>query len=75
MKIYASALIIKDFLPDDLFEKVANFNYDQYDKNPSYKNWENKLFLDKSKNVTMKKVMTVDLLSSLKKGKYEYKNL
>ena len=79
VKIYAniddSALIIKDFLPNNLFKKVANFDYDQYDKNQSYKNWENNLFLDESKNVTMKKVTTVDLLSSLDKGKYEYKNI
>ena len=76
MKIYANiddcALIIKDFLPDDLFKEVAKFNYDQYDKNKSYKDWEKTLFLDESKNVTMKEVTTVSELSSLDKGEYKY---
>ena len=78
MKIYANiddcALIIKDFLPDDLFKEVAKFNYDQYDKNKSYKDWEKTLFLDESKNVTMKEVTTVSELSSLDKGEYKYKD-
>ena len=78
MKIHANiddcALIINDFLPKDLFKQIANFNYDQYDKKESFENWEKNLFLDKGNNVTMKEVTTINYLSTLDKGKYEFKN-
>ena len=78
MKIHANiddcALIINDFLPKDLFKQIANFNYDQYDKKESFDNWEKNLFLDEGNNVTMKEVTTINYLSTLDKGKYEFKN-
>ena len=79
MKVFANiddqAIVIEDFLPEDLFKKVSNFDYesDKFRKRTSFDDWDKELYLDSFKNVTMKKVKLIDEnLAYLRKGEYSY---
>ena len=77
MRIFANiddqAIVIEDFLPEDLFKKVSNFDYEnnKLKKRTSFDHWDKELYLDTYKNITMKKVKLIDEnLAFLTKGEY-----
>ena len=66
------AIIINDFLPNNLFKKISNFNFNlNYD---SHKEWQKRLYLDKNNFKTMKKVNVEEDLAVIKKDKVEAKD-
>ena len=54
------AIIINDFLPNDLFKKISNYNYNF--STTSHKKWEKDLYLDENNFETMKKLMLMKTL-------------
>ena len=44
------ALIINEFLPDELFKKIKNYDYKLDKKNASYSHWDEYLFKDDKQN-------------------------
>tara|TARA_R100000742_G_C4272808_1_gene92139 strand:+ start:919 stop:1494 length:576 start_codon:yes stop_codon:yes gene_type:complete len=71
MYVYANiddcALIINDFLPPELFNKISTYNYKT--NLSSHDQWDETLYKDKEKNITMKKVMQVNNLSKIENNK------
>jgi Rps23 Pro-64 3,4-dihydroxylase Tpa1-like proline 4-hydroxylase len=66
------AIIINDFLPNDLFKKISNFNYiSNYN---SHKEWEKNLYLDKNNFKTMKQINFEEDLAIIEKDKVEAKD-
>jgi len=66
------AIIIDDFLPNDLFKKISSFKYSS--NNDSHKTWEESLYLDKNNFQTMKKVDISTEVALIEKGKITTKN-
>ena len=69
------ALIIQDVLPQELFKKVSNYNYNSNELLSSYKDWQKELYEDSSKNKTMRKVETLNSLAVYEKGEFKHKNI
>ena len=67
------ALLINEFLPEDLFEKIKNYDYKIDDKYNSYSHWSENLFKDSKQNTTMKEVKTSQIIAYIEKGKIETK--
>jgi Rps23 Pro-64 3,4-dihydroxylase Tpa1-like proline 4-hydroxylase len=66
------AVIINDFLPDDLFKKISNFNYiSNYD---SHKEWEKNLHVDKNNFKTMKQINFGEELAVIEKNNIKAKD-
>ena len=65
------ALIINEFLPDELFKKIKNYKYKSIKEHASYTHWEKNLFKDSKENTTMKEVQVSDVISVIEKGKIE----
>lgn len=63
------ALIINDFLPNKLFEKIKNYNYEH--DSSSYSYWSKGLYSDKNNFTTMKKVNVQQNIAVVKNGKIE----
>ena len=74
MILYANiddlALIIQDVLPQELFKKVSNYNYNSNELLSSYKDWQKELYEDSSKNKTMRKVETLNSLAVYEKDTF-----
>ena len=76
MYIYANiddrSLVINDFLPQELFNKISTYNYEanrsSHEENVSDA-WPEDLYKDKKRNVTMKKIMQVHNLAKIENGK------
>ena len=68
------AIVIKDFLPLDLFKNISNYKYSTSLIN-SHSEWQEELYTDGNKNVTMKKINIVNTIAILKNKKIESKNL
>ena len=66
------AVIINDFLPNDLFKKISNFNFN-FDSD-SHTEWQKTLYLDKNDFRTMQKVNTQTDLAIICKDKVEAKD-
>ena len=66
------AIIINDFLPNDLFKKISSFKYNS--DSDSHKTWEESLYLDKNNFQTMKKVNTSTEVALIEKGKIKTEN-
>ena len=45
LNIDDKALIIKDFLPAELFKKINKFDFSKYDKKLSKKSWQKNLMM------------------------------
>jgi Rps23 Pro-64 3,4-dihydroxylase Tpa1-like proline 4-hydroxylase len=69
------ALIIRDFLPEDLYKKVLKYNFNTKDLKSSYGDWHEDLYEDNKKNKTMNYVKTLARLAHYEKGKFEEKNI
>ena len=63
--------IIQDFLPNELFKKIKNYDY-RHDSN-SHDVWEKTLYLDKNNFTTMKSVNLQQKIAFIKNGKIESK--
>jgi len=61
------ALIIKNFLPEELFKKITNFKYNK--TKSSHKTWNENLYKDDRKSVTMKEVKFSNTIASIERGK------
>ena len=76
MYIYANiddcALVINDFLSPELFHKISTYNYktnlSSHEENVPYP-WDETLYKDKDKNITMEKVMQITDLSRIENNK------
>ena len=58
LNIDDKALIIKDFLPAELFKKINKFDFSKYNKKLSKKSWQKSLFTDPYNNDTQENVET-----------------
>lgn len=65
------ALIISDFLPQELFLKIANYDYKINNELASYANWEKNLYEDFKQNKTMKEVKVSSAVGFFREGKIE----
>jgi Rps23 Pro-64 3,4-dihydroxylase Tpa1-like proline 4-hydroxylase len=72
LNIDDKALIIKNFLPEELFKKIANFKYDKFKS--SHKHWEENLYKDEKNILTMKEVKFSNVIASIEKGKIKSDN-
>ena len=61
------ALIIENFLPEELFKKITNFKYNK--TKSSHKTWNENLYKDDRKSVTMKEVKFSNTIASIERGK------
>ena len=76
MYIYANiddcALVINDFLSPELFHKISTYNYktnlSSHEENVPDP-WDETLYKDKDKNITMEKVMQITDLSRIENNK------
>ena len=65
------ALIINEFLPDELFKKIKNYDYKLDKKNASYSHWDEYLFKDDKQNTTMEEVKISNVVSVIEKGEIQ----
>jgi len=63
------AIIINDFLSDELFKKIKNYNYKHNYSSHSY--WKKGLYLDKNNFKTMKNVNVQENIAVFENGKIE----
>ena len=61
------ALIIDNFLPVDLFTKISNFNF--VTEESSFNKWDDNLFKDQDKNLTVTEVKQSKIFAEIKKDK------
>lgn len=61
------ALIIDDFLPITLFTTISNFNF--VTEKSSFDNWDNNLFKDQDKNLTVTEVKQSNVFAEIEAGK------
>jgi len=66
------ALIIQDFLPNELFKKIKKYNY-KHDSN-SHDAWQKSLYLDKNNFTTMKSVNLQEKIAFIENGKIKSKD-
>ena len=73
LNIDDKALIIKDFLPTDLFKKINKFDFSKYNKELSKQSWQKSLFTDQYNNVTQENVEKYDdiYIKNLEKEKFD----
>ena len=73
LNIDDKALIIKDFLPTDLFKKINKFDFSKYNKKLSKQSWQKSLFRDQYNNETQETVETYDniYIKNLEKEKFD----
>ena len=60
LNIDDKALIIKDFLPTDLFKKINKFDFSKYNKELSKQSWQKSLFTDQYNNETQENIEAYD---------------
>ena len=65
------ALIISNFLPQELFLKIVNYNFKINNKRTSHLDWGKNLYEDFEQNKTMEEVKTSDSIGFFKKGKID----
>jgi len=66
------AIIINDFLPNDLFKKISNYNYNF--STTSHKKWEKDLYLDENNFETMKEVNVDEDIAIIEKNSVQSKD-
>ena len=73
LNIDDKALIIKDFLPTDLFKKINKFDFSKCNKELSKQSWQKSLFTDQYNNVTQENVEKYDdiYIKNLEKEKFD----
>ena len=73
LNIDDKALIIKDFLPTDLFKKINKFDFSKYNKELSKQSWQKSLFTDQYNNETQENIETYDniYIKNLEKEKFD----
>ena len=68
------ALIINDFLSQELFNKISTYNYEanvsSYEENSSDA-WDETLYKDKDNNITMKKVIQANHIARIENHKID----
>jgi len=65
------AIIINDFLPNDLFQKISSFSYNT--ELSSHKTWDKNLYTDNDNLTTMKSVKHTENIAAITKGNIETK--
>lgn len=63
------AIIINDFLPDNLFKQISNTSFNYHEHLNSHKEWDKDLYNDVKNVKTMERVNYTDSLANIKNGK------
>jgi|TARA_R100000995_G_scaffold53120_2_gene25851 Rps23 Pro-64 3,4-dihydroxylase Tpa1-like proline 4-hydroxylase len=63
------AIIIENFLEDNYFKKVSNFNFSNLDLTNSHENWEKNLFKENNQTTMNEVIQTKDHILEYEKGK------